>query len=61
MSPDRYAEGYRAAVRHHENARAQRAKVTAEWTRPEAEKVRSLIRKHWPALADALDLMGDAQ
>lgn len=60
MTTDSWGEGYKAAVRHHENAQAQRTKVTDEWTRPEAEKVRGLIRKHWPALADALDLMGDA-
>lgn len=60
MSTDRWGEGYKAAVRHHENARVQMAKATAAWTDPEAEKVRSLVRKHWPALADALDLMGDA-
>lgn len=59
MTTDRYSEGYRdgykAADKFHQARGAKAEKVITLWTRPGKDKVRGLIRKHWPELAQALD------
>ena len=59
-SPD-FTDGYRTATRYYQNRAAQSGKAIDAWTDPDAQKVQHLVRKHWPRLAVALDLMRDSR
>lgn len=52
---DRYHDGYTAARMFYANQHAVAGNIARLWADPARDRVRGLIAKHWPDLAEQID------
>ena len=56
-----YTEGYTAHRRYTAHRDAKVDQILTAWTDPAAEKVRGLVVKHWPRLAQAINELEEVE